>query len=155
LSFLSGFDNKRTLNRKLSAINSFYNFCHSQEFTTSKIKIPMAKIPKNLPKYLSLDEVQGGLESIDRRKLAGKRDYALILFLYASGCRISEALSAQRADIIDGWLKIRYAKGQKERMVPLKQRVVHTKVNFCLFTHCFGQITCETNVPPIFIIIAT
>ena len=119
LSFLSGFDNKRTLNRKLSAINSFYNFCHSQEFMTAKIKIPMAKIPKNLPKYLSLDEVQAGLGLIDRTTLTGKRDYALILFLYASGCRISEALSAQRVDIVDGWLKIRYAKGEKERMVPL------------------------------------
>jgi len=47
------------------------------------------------------------------------RDYALILFLYASGCRISEALSVQRSDILEGWLKIRFAKGEKERVVPL------------------------------------
>ena len=79
----------------------------------------MAKIPKNLPKYLSLTEIIGGLSLVDRATLAGKRDYALILFLYASGCRISEALSARRNDILDGWLKIRYAKGEKERMVPL------------------------------------
>lgn len=119
MEFLSKIENKRTLNRKLSAINSFYNFCHAQEFSKSKIRIPMAKVPKNLPKYLSFEEVQSGLELIDRNKVAGKRDYALILFLYASGCRISEALSAQRTDIVDGWLKIRYAKGEKERMVPL------------------------------------
>lgn len=79
----------------------------------------MAKLPKDLPKYLSLDEIMSGLSLIDRATLAGKRDYALILFLYASGCRISEALSARRNDILDGWLKIRYAKGEKERMVPL------------------------------------
>ena len=60
-----------------------------------------------------------GLDLIDRSSVSGLRDYALILFLYASGCRISEALSVQRSDILEGWLKIRFAKGEKERVVPL------------------------------------
>jgi integrase/recombinase XerD len=119
LSFLATFENKRTLNRKLSAINTFFNFCHTQDLTHKQIKIPMARIPKNLPKYLSREEIFSGLALIDTQTWLGKRDYALILFLYASGCRISEALSARRNDIVDGWLKIRYAKGEKERMVPL------------------------------------
>ena len=119
LAFLATFDNKRTLNRKLSAINAFFHFCHTHDFSHNPIKIPMAKIPKNLPKYLSFNEVTGGLSLIDRGTVMGKRDYALILFLYASGCRISEALAVRRNDILDGWLKIRYAKGEKERMVPL------------------------------------
>jgi len=119
LSFLATFENKRTLNRKLSAINTFFNFCHTEHAHEKKIKIPMAKIPKNLPKYLSVEEIMQGIGLIDTQTLLGKRDHALILFLYASGCRISEALSARRNDIVDGWLKIRYAKGQKERMVPL------------------------------------
>ncbi len=119
LSFLSTFDNKRTLNRKLSSINSFYHFCHRKEFAEKKITIPMAKIPQNLPKYLSYDEIKTGINLIDRSTTIGLRDYALILFLYASGCRISEALSLQRRDIIGGWLKIRFAKGEKERMVPI------------------------------------
>ena len=119
LAFLSTFENKRTLNRKLSSINTFFAFCHRQHFTHEKIKIPMAKVPKNLPKYLSPEEIMQGLELIDRSTLQGLRDYALILFLYASGCRISEALSAQRSDILEGWLKIRFAKGEKERVVPL------------------------------------
>jgi len=29
LKFLAKFDNKRTLNRKLSSINAFFHFCHS------------------------------------------------------------------------------------------------------------------------------
>ena len=119
LSFLSTFENKRTLNRKLSAINTFFTFCHRQNFTDEKIRIPMAKIPKNLPKYLSPEEIMAGVEMIDRSRLQGLRDYALILFLYASGCRISEALNAQRSDVLEGWLKIRFAKGEKERVVPL------------------------------------
>ena len=119
LKFLATFENKRTLNRKLSSINTFFHFCHLQSFTHEKIKIPMAKVPKNLPKYLSYEEILRGLEMIDRSTVMGLRDYALILFLYASGCRISEALSVERADIVDGWLRIRFAKGEKERVVPL------------------------------------
>jgi integrase/recombinase XerD len=119
LAFLATFDNKRTLNRKLSSINTFFHFCHLKQFTHEKIKIPMAKVPKNLPKYLSSSEIMEGAGLIDRQTLAGLRDYALILFLYASGCRISEALNVQRSDILEGWLKIRFAKGEKERVVPL------------------------------------
>lgn len=119
LSFLSTFQNKRTLNRKLSSINSFYDFCHRKEFSDKSINIPMAKISKNLPKYLSYENIVNGLKLIDRSTKKGLRDYALILFLYASGCRISEALQVQRRDIVDGWLKIRFAKGEKERVVPL------------------------------------
>jgi integrase/recombinase XerD len=119
LKFLANFENKRTLNRKLSSINAFFSFCHKQDFRHEKIKIPMVKVPKNLPKYVSNEEILDGLNLIDRSTLMGLRDYALILFLYASGCRISEALSVQRADIVEGWLKIRFAKGEKERVVPL------------------------------------
>jgi integrase/recombinase XerD len=119
LAFLASFKNKRTLNRKLSSINVFFHFCHKQNFSHEKIKIPMAKVPKNLPKYVSNEEILDGINLIDRSKLMGLRDYALVLFLYASGCRISEALNVQRADIVEGWLKIRFAKGEKERVVPL------------------------------------
>ncbi len=123
-SFLSQFENKRTLNRKLSSINAFYDFCHKLEFARINVNIPMAKVPKSLPKYLSFDEIQTGLKLIDRTKLLGLRDYALVLFLYASGCRVSEAILAKREDLNmedpnNAWLKIRFAKGQKERMVPL------------------------------------
>jgi len=117
--FLMLFENKRTLNRKLSSINAFYNFCHQVNFSSTKINIPMAKVPRNLPKYLSFEQIQTGLSLIDRSDFLGLRDYALILFLYASGCRVSEALMAKRDDINKGWLKIRFAKGQKERVVPL------------------------------------
>jgi len=123
-SFLSQFENKRTLNRKLSSINAFYAFCHKLEFTQTSINIPMAKVPKNLPKYLSFEEIETGLKLIDRSKLLGLRDYALILFLYASGCRVSEAILATREDLDmkdpdNAWLKVRFAKGQKERIVPI------------------------------------
>ncbi|WP_456432375.1 tyrosine-type recombinase/integrase [Nitratifractor sp.] len=119
LAFLSRFENKRTLNRKLASINAFFDFCHRQSLGEKRFSIPAARIPKHLPRYLSHEEIMQGVSRIDRSSPLGRRDYALILFLYASGARISEALAAERGDLVDGWLKIRYAKGEKERMVPL------------------------------------
>jgi integrase/recombinase XerD len=119
LGALSVYENKRTLNRKLSSVNAFFDFCHNSQFSTTQTKFKFAKIPKLLPKFLSFNDIQNGLSLIDRGSWIGKRDYALILFLYASGARISECLSLAREDMDGEWLHIRHAKGEKERIVPL------------------------------------
>jgi len=119
LEVLSTYKNKRTLNRKLSSVNAFFSFCYKSQFLETKTKLKLAKIPKLLPKFLSFKDIQNGLELIDRSSIIGKRDYALILFLYASGARISECLSLGMEDIDGEWLHIRHAKGEKERIVPL------------------------------------
>jgi len=121
LELLTQYENKRTLNRKLSAVNAFFDFCYKSHFSDEQRKLKSSKIPKLLPKFLSYEAIQKGLESIDRSSWIGKRDYALILFLYASGARISEALSLKREDIEGEWLYIRHAKGDKERVVPLAE----------------------------------
>jgi len=119
LDVLSTYKNKRTLNRKLSSVNAFFDFCHKSQFLDTKTKLKFAKIPKLLPKFLSFNEIQNALSLIDKTTWIGKRDYALILFLYASGARISECLSLGRADIDGEWLHILHAKGEKERIVPI------------------------------------
>jgi len=113
------YKNKRTLNRKLSSVNAFFDFCYKNQFSQEKTKLKFSKIPKLLPKFLSYKEIQNALSQIDKSTLIGLRDYALILFLYASGARISECLALRREDIEGEWLHIRHAKGEKERMVPL------------------------------------
>ncbi len=119
LKALSIYENKRTLNRKLSSVNAFFDFCHKSQFSQTKTKLKFAKIPKLLPKFLSFKEIQNALALIDKTTWLGKRDYALILFLYASGARISECLSLGAEDIDGDWLHIRHAKGEKERIVPI------------------------------------
>ena len=116
---LSIYKNKRTLNRKLSSVNAFFDFCYKNQFSQEKTKLKFSKIPKLLPKFLPYKEIQNALSQIDKSTLIGLRDYALILFLYASGARISECLALRREDIEGEWLHIRHAKGEKERMVPL------------------------------------
>ncbi len=119
LAILGPISNKRTLNRKLSAFNSFLDFCHRSRFDSVSAKFSLSKIPQNLPKYLSYETIRGGASMIDRSDWLGLRDYALILFLYATGARISECLSAQEGDIEGSWLRIRHGKGEKERYVPI------------------------------------
>ena len=119
LTYLSKYKNKRTLNRKLSSLNSFFDFCYKSHFIDGYSKIKLAKIPKLLPKFLSFKEIQNALKTIDTTSWIGKRDYALILFLYATGTRISECLALSRDDIDGEWLHIRHAKGEKERIVPI------------------------------------
>jgi len=119
LKYLTLYTNKRTLNRKLSSINAFFDFCYKQLFTATTTKLKFSKIPKLLPRFLSYEEIMQSVSYIERTTWIGKRDFALVLFLYASGARISEALELSRGDIEDEWLHIRHAKGEKERIVPL------------------------------------
>lgn len=116
---LSAYKNKRTLNRKLSCVNAFFDFCYKNQFSHEKTKLKFSKIPKLLPKFIPYKEIQNALVQIDKSTLMGLRDYALILFLYASGARISECLALRREDIQGEWLHIRHAKGEKERIVPI------------------------------------
>ncbi len=124
LQILSTYENKRTLNRKLSSVNAFFDFCYRHHFNEELTKLRLAKIPKLLPKFLSFQEIQKALNLIDRTSWIGLRDYALILFLYATGTRISECLELSQSDIEGEWLKVRHAKGEKERVVPIAKVAV-------------------------------
>lgn len=124
LKALSSYDNKRTLNRKLSAVNAFFDFCFRSEFVQQHQKLKLAKIPKNLPKFLSYEQIQQGIKSIDQTNWIGIRDAALILFLYATGMRISECLNIWLDDIEDDWLRVRHGKGDKERLIPVAKEAL-------------------------------
>lgn len=121
---LAKYKNKRTLNRKLSSVNAFFDFCYKSQYLDEKIKLRFSKIPKLLPKFLSYNEIQNSLKLIDKSNWIGLRDYALILFLYATGTRISECLELKRDDIQGDWLHVLHAKGQKERIVPIAKVAV-------------------------------
>jgi len=113
--------NQRTLNRKLSSINAFFKFAYKEDWTNKKIKVPQLKPPKSLPKFLTNEEIKKAIELIDTENCLGLRDKAIILFLYATGLRVSEAMNAKKDDIEDGWIRVRSGKGDKQRLVPVAE----------------------------------
>ncbi len=119
LTYLITIKNPRTQNRHLSSINTFYNFCDEYFDNIIKPKAQFAKLPQKLPKYLDNKTILNQLTYIDISTTIGLRDYAIILFLYATGVRVSELLALKKNDIDNNWVKIIYGKGSKQRIVPV------------------------------------
>ena len=115
---------RSTIARRVSALRSFYRFCGR----TGRLEISdlgwlrAPRPPKSVPKPVSEDEARALLAAIFRRRgddWAKQRDFALLMLLYGSGLRISEALSLVQGDAPLGeWLRIT-GKGGKVREVPV------------------------------------
>ena len=77
-------------------------------------------VPSRLPKALSEDEVLRLLDGISLDDPLSRRDRALLELLYATGARVSEAVSLNLEDLAydEGLLRL-VGKGDKERLVPL------------------------------------
>lgn len=119
VEYLQLIKNPLTQNRHLSSINSFFNFATENFDNIIKPKASFAKLPQKLPKYLDEKQIDDGLKLIDRSNELGIRDYAIILFLYATGVRVSELIQIKKSDIEQNWIRVLYAKGSKQRIVPI------------------------------------
>ncbi|MCD8067130.1 MAG: tyrosine recombinase XerC [Oscillospiraceae bacterium] len=105
--------------RKLATIKSFYKYLTAKAklITENPVKdLDAPKVPRSLPKYLTLDESKRLLESINTRNKA--RDYCIICIFLNCGLRISEIVGLNRSDVRGDNLRI-HGKGGKERVVYL------------------------------------
>lgn len=111
-----------TINRKMAVIRGLHRFRVAEGSASEDptALVDLAKMPDALPKALDVDEAIRLVESPDRSSPAGRRDAALLEFLYGTGCRVSEAVGL---DVLDVDLEDRVAlvtgKGAKQRLVPL------------------------------------
>jgi site-specific recombinase XerD len=83
--------------------------------------IPPPRLPKPLPKPLRIDEIKALLRAVDRSKIRGKRDYAILLTFLLSGLRVAEMAALQIPDINfdTRHIEVRHGKGSKDRLVPI------------------------------------
>ena len=112
----------RSQSRIISSIKSFYKFLFlEKEITTNPSDlIESPKIGKKLPEFLTIDEIDLLIQSIDRSKKEGERNLAMLGVLYGCGLRVSELIDLKISEIYwkEGFIRI-IGKGNKERLVPL------------------------------------
>ena len=85
------------------------------------LTIPIKRAPHRIVDYLERDEMNALLEHIDRGTVRGRRDYAILAFLYNSGARVQEAIDLRASALqLDRPYQVHLVgKGRKERVCPL------------------------------------
>ncbi|MBM4135224.1 MAG: tyrosine recombinase XerC [Nitrospira sp.] len=118
---------KTTASRRLATVRSFFKFLHREGYIKSNPAklVSNPRVPKLLPKYLSIDEVFSLVEKPEGIGFLLARDRAILELLYSSGLRVSElsGLNIDDLNIKEGMIKVR-GKGRKERIVPVGSKAI-------------------------------
>ena len=117
-------ESARSKARRLASIHEFHRFALAQHAVSADVAASV-KAPKGasvLPDVLSVDEVS---RLLDAAAVGGStdpvvlRDKALLEFMYATGCRVSEAVGTNLDDIdLEEKVVRLMGKGSKQRLVP-------------------------------------
>lgn len=110
--------------RALAAVRTFHKWLVRESITgvdpASDVKT--ARLPSNLPKALTVGQIEALiLAARQGEDPVSLRDVALLEFLYATGARVSEAVSVSSDDVelAEPISVVRlFGKGRKERLVP-------------------------------------
>ncbi len=111
----------RSVARNISALKSFFKYLqYTERLKVNPLSfISQPKLWKNLPEYLSVEEVEKLLNLPDISKKGGLRDKSIIELMYSTGIRVSELvnLKLDKVNIDMGFITV-LGKGKKERIVP-------------------------------------
>ena len=85
------------------------------------LAVPAKRTAPPIPRYLEPHHMRLLLGQPDRKTLKGQRDHALLLFLYNTGARVSEAVAVRQRDFqfVPPYHVRLLGKGSKERFCPL------------------------------------
>ena len=115
------------IKRRLCCLRSFYRFLRRQNLieTNPLSLLPSPKVPKPLPVWVSESQMDYLIDNVDYgQDFEGIRDHLLIVLLYSTGMRRSEAAGLKDTDVDFGakQLKVK-GKGNKERLIPFGQEL--------------------------------
>ncbi|GBD83746.1 tyrosine recombinase XerD [bacterium BMS3Abin02] len=111
-----------TVARKMAALRGLHRFLVAEGSAVDDptVLIETPKLARGLPKALTVQEMLNLLDAPDISSPLGRRDRALLEFMYATGARVSETTGID-TDAVD--LEERTAlvtgKGSKQRVVPI------------------------------------
>lgn len=107
--------------RMLSTVRGLHTFFVDESLATVDVAHAVA-IPKQtmrLPKAITIEQMSAVLSSFDGDDVISLRNTALLELLYATGARVSEVVSLNVDDMIDGDIVRLLGKGNKQRIVPV------------------------------------
>ena len=117
----------RTRNQRLAAIHSFYQYCSVDEIEHIEniqkiLSIKTKKYEKKVQEYLTKEEIQTLLASIDSSTKIGRRNLLVLSLLYDTAARAEEIIHLKLEDIrLEEQLVILTGKGNKQRIVPIME----------------------------------
>jgi integrase/recombinase XerC len=115
----------RSLARTMSALRMFFRWLEAEDIAKSRAvqHVALPKVPHGIPRPLTLEKAAAVVDGGATAELdwIAARDTAVLLLLYGSGLRISEALAIKRKDAPTPERDVlRVAgKGGRERLVPV------------------------------------
>ncbi len=130
--------NSRSQARVISGVKSFYRFLMLEEKIlqdpTELLEAP--KIGLKLPEFLTIDEINRIIGSIDLSQPEGQRNRAILETLYSCGLRVSELTSLRFSDLYldEGFIKVE-GKGGKQRLVPISPVAIKEIKNYLIDRH--------------------
>jgi len=122
MASLHGLNKKKTsIARKLASLRTFFQFLIRegvQETNPAKL-VATPKIERKLPNHLSIEDAVRFIETPDLNTDLGKRDRAILEFLYATGMRVGELVNLNLKDIDFREKLVRVTgKRKKQRILP-------------------------------------
>ncbi|MEW9093760.1 MAG: site-specific tyrosine recombinase XerD [Clostridiaceae bacterium] len=114
--------------RNIVSIRNFYKFLKKEGIVDENpvINYEIPKVTRNIPKILTIEEVDKLLSAPDISTEKGLRDKAMLEVMYATGVKVSELLNITIFDIN---LKLSYIKCKgsknKERVIPIGSYAVN------------------------------
>lgn len=142
----------RTRNQRLAAIHSFYQYCSVDEIEHIEniqkiLSIKTKKYEKKVQEYLTKEEIQTLLASIDSSTKIGRRNLLVLSLLYDTAARAEEIIHLKLEDIrLEEQLVILTGKGNKQRIVPIMENtkkliIQYLKENKIARGFLFGENT--------------
>ncbi|MGA8039034.1 MAG: tyrosine recombinase, partial [Acidimicrobiia bacterium] len=116
-----------TVSRKQAAIRGMHRFLVAEGLRGNDptVLVESPKRPEPFPKALTVDEAIRLVESPDLATVKGRRDSALLEFLYGTGARVSETVGLDLGMLdLEDRVAIVTGKGSRQRLVPMGGKAV-------------------------------
>ncbi len=124
---------KSSISRKLASIRSYFKYLHREGYVKKNPAklVASPKLPKNLPRFLDIDETFLLMDSPKGETFIPTRDKAFLELLYSSGLRVAELTSLDVVDLdIKEAIVREKGKGNKERIVPIGSKAMEAIQNY-------------------------